>query len=271
MGKAWIIASGKGGVGKSTITAALGTAIARQGLKVCVVDADTGLRDQDLILGLENHVVYDMMDVCAKRCTLDQALIIYTREMGVHLLPAAQFARARDVDPKAFRKVIRQLKARFDHVLIDCPAGIERGLRGALHAEAEESILICTPDDVCIRDAERTGALLEKKQALRPRLIVNRLNPALIAAGEMYAAQVVAQTLELPLLGEVPEDPVIYRALLKRLPLMNCVCEGSLALERIACRMTGSDVPLPGYGTRRPPLWRRLFARKPKEVKTIDC
>lgn len=270
MGKAWMIASGKGGVGKSTITAALGTAIARQGLKACVVDADTGLRDQDLILGLENRVVYDLMDVCAKRCGLDQALIAHAAEPGLYLLPAAQFARARDVEAKAFRRVIRQLKARFDHVLIDCPAGIERGLRGVLRAEAEESILVCTPDDVCIRDVERTGALLEKKQVPRPRLIVNRLDPALIAAGEMYAAQTVAQTLELPLLGEVPEDPVIYRALLRRLPLMNCDCEGCRALERIARRMTGSDVPLPAYGEGRRGLWKRLFARRPKEVKTID-
>ena len=270
MGKAWIIASGKGGVGKSTITAALATGIARLGLKAFVVDADIGLRDQDVILGMENRVVYDLTDVCDKRCSLEAALIAHAGEEHLFLLPAAQFARAKDVDPKAFRKVIRQLKGRFDHVLIDCPAGIERGLRGILRAEAEESILICTPDDVCIRDVERTGNLLEKKQAAQPQLIVNRLDARLIAAGEMYAAQVVAQTLELPLLGEVPEDPVVYRALLKRLPLMNCECEAACALERIAWRMAGHDVPLPGYGVAKQSLWRRLLVRRPKEVRTID-
>lgn len=270
MGKAWIIASGKGGVGKSTITSALATALCRMKQTVCIVDADIGLRDQDVILGMENRVVYDLTDVCAHRCTLPQALIQHTTEEKLYLLPAAQFARVKDVDPKDLRKIVRQLKNRFQHVLIDCPAGIERGLRGVLHTECDDCLLICTPDDVCIRDVERTGSLIAEKKALRPQLIVNRLNAELIAAGEMYTAQVVAQTLDLPLLGEVPEDPVIYRALLKHIPLMDCRCEGAEALTRIARRMTGENVPLPGYGTKKPSLFRRMFGRKIQEVQTVD-
>ncbi len=270
MGKAWMIASGKGGVGKSTITAGLAVALARAERKVCIVDADIGLRDQDVILGVENRVVYDLLDVCADRCPLPQALIDHPEENSLYLLPAAQFARSKDVDGKALRKVIRQLKSRFDTVLIDCPAGIERGLRSIMHAETEESILICTPDDVCIRDVDRTSALMTEKQSRRPQLIVNRLNASLIESGEMYSAQTVAQTLDLSLLGEVPEDPIVYRALLKRIPLMDCRCEATEALTRISHRMVGIEEPLPGYGTRHVSFLRRLFRRKPQEVELID-
>ncbi len=270
MGKAWMIASGKGGVGKSTITAALATALARMEFKVCIVDADIGLRDQDVILGLENRVVYDLLDVCMNRCPMARALIEHPEEKRLYLLPAAQFARAKEVDGKALRRVIRQLKNRFDMVLIDCPAGIERGLRGVMHAEADESILICTPDDVCIRDAERTSALIAEKRSAHPQLIVNRLDPQLIESGEMYAAKTVAQTLDLSLLGEVPYDPIVYRALLKRMSLMNCKCEAAEAITRIAHRMAGQQVPFPDYGCRPTSLLKRLFRHKPQEVQRID-
>ena len=127
--KAWLIASGKGGVGKSMATAGLAVALSRQGKKVVVVDADIGLRDQDAILGLENRIVYDILDVINKGCTLDQALVKHSLYEKLSLLPASQFARVKNMDPKGFRKVISQLKSRCDFILIDCPAGVERGLR----------------------------------------------------------------------------------------------------------------------------------------------
>lgn len=272
MGTAWFIASGKGGVGKSTFTASIGTAMAREGRKVCIVDADIGLRDQDVLLGLENSIVFDLVDVASKTCTLDQALITLDRDTRLSLLPASQFARAKELEPKAFRRILQQLKERFDAVLIDCPAGIERGLRGLMNAEIDECILICTPDDVCIRNAERTHGVTEKKGLPRPWLVVNRLNPELIRSGEMYSAATVAGALDLSLLGEVPEDAAVYRALLKHVSPMDIDCEARRAFTRIAWRMLGSDAeaPLPGYGTEKLPWYKRILRKAPKEVRRID-
>ncbi len=272
MSTAWIIASGKGGVGKSTLTSCLATAMAREGRKVCIIDADIGLRDQDALLGLENRIVFDLLDVANGSCTLEQALVTPDNEPRLTLLPASQFARAKELAPKAFRRILTNVKARFDMVLIDCPAGIERSLRGLMNEEIDEAVLICTPDDVCIRNAERTAGVLMKKGLPRPRVIVNRLMPDLIRAGDMYAASVVAATLDLELLGEVPEDTSLYRAALRHISPMDLDCEARRALIRIAWRMTGADsaAPLPGYGTEKLPWYRRLFHPTPKEVKRID-
>lgn len=270
MGKIWMIASGKGGVGKSTLTANLARALARRGRRVCIVDTDIGLRDQDAILGLESRVVFDLLDVTGEVCLLQQALLKPEGETKLWLLPASQFARVKDLDPKDFRKVLTDLKHRFDHVLIDCPAGIERGLRGLMNREIQETILVCTPDDVCIRNAERVIPIMMKKGLPRPQVIVNRLMPELIRAGEMYRAQVVAGVLDVPLLGEVPDDPNVYRATLQHLSVLDIDCEARNALNRIAARMDGMERPLPGYGTAPLPWYRRLFQRKAKEVKRLD-
>ncbi|MGN0778991.1 MAG: septum site-determining protein MinD [Aristaeellaceae bacterium] len=270
MGKAWLIASGKGGVGKSTVVASLGFGLARQGKTTCIVDADIGLRDQDALLGLENHIVYDLVDVCNKDCRLQQALINPPTEPNLTLLPASQFARSKELDPKAFRRIIAELKRSHDHVLIDSPAGIERGLRGLLAADIDETIIVCTPDDVCIRNAERTVFILDGTQLPRPWVIVNRLIPDLIRMGEMYPASVVAQILDLPLLGEIPEDSTVYRALMAHMPLMDADCAGQRALSRIARRMTDESVPLPDFGKTPLPWYRRLLYRPVKEVKRID-
>ena len=274
MSTSWIIASGKGGVGKSTISAGLGVAMAREGRSVCIIDADIGLRDQDVLLGLENRIVFDLLDVAGGVCTLEQALISPEGTSRLSLLPASQFARAKELEPKAFRKLLARLKENFDVILIDCPAGIERGVRGLMNAEVDESLIVCTPDDVCIRNAERMAGLMEKKGLPRPQLIVNRLQPELIRAGEMYTAATVAATLDLPLLGEIPEDPAVYRATLKHITPMDVDCEARRALTRIAWRMLGSDVdaPLPRFGTQPLPWYRRLFNRPHtlKEVKRID-
>lgn len=270
MGKAWLIASGKGGVGKSTVASCVATSLARRGQRVCVVDADIGLRDQDALLGLENRIVYDLIDVCSKACRLQQALISPTDQPNLSLLPAAQFARAKELDSKAFKRVIAELKMTHAHVIVDAPAGIEKGLRGLLSAAYDETIIVCTPDDVCIRNAERAVFTLEGKNLPRPSLIVNRLIPELIEAGEMYAAEVVAQTLDLPLLGEIPEDPTVYRALITRMSPMDADCEAQRALTRIARRMAGDSIPLPGLGKAPKAWYQRLFRRRIKEVKRID-
>ena len=266
MGTAWIIASGKGGVGKSTLSACLAMEIARNGQRVCIVDADIGLRDQDVLLGVQDCIVYDILDVANGICPVDDALVVPKPDElpNLSLLPASQFARAKELEAKAFRKILRTLKSNFDHVLIDAPAGIERSLRGLLSNEINECVLVCTPDDVCIRNAERTARVLRKKGLTAQRVIVNRLNPDYIRRGEMYAAQTVALTLDMPLLGEIPEDAEIYRALLHHQSVMEGESEGRNAIARIALRMTtDEDVPLPEYGQKRT-LFQRLFQRRKK-------
>ncbi len=272
MSSAWIIASGKGGVGKSTITANVGLCMAREGRKVCIIDGDIGLRDQDVILGLENRIVYDLLDVAQGNCRLEQALISLEDEPRLTLLPASQFARAKELKPNAFHRIVRRLKQLYDVVLIDCPAGIERSLRGLLNDAVDACVIVCTPDDVCIRNAERTFTVLEKKGLPRPRLIVNRLDEALIRGGEMYSASTVAATLDLELLGEILDDSYVYRAALIHRAVMDIDCEARHALRRIAYRMMGvtDGTPLPGYGTARLPWFRRLFQPTLKEVKRID-
>ena len=270
MSTVWMIASGKGGVGKSTITSSLGRAMARAGRKVCIVDGDVGLRDQDVLLGLENRIVFDLLDAAQGHCRLEQSLIAMENEPGLTLLPASQFARAKELKPGAFRKILTRLKQLYDVILVDCPAGVERSLRGLMNEEIDECVLICTPDDVCIRNAERTSAVMEEKGLPRPQLIVNRLDTDLIRAGEMYSAATVAGVLDLPLLGEVLDDSYIYRATLMHLSPLDIDCEARSALTRIARRMMGVSEPLPGYGTKKLSWFRRLFQPTLKEVKRID-
>ena len=265
-----LIASGKGGVGKSTIASALGAALAYMGNDCCVVDADIGLRDQDAILGLENSVVYDLLDVTHKCCALQQALISPPDIPRLKLLPAAQFARVKELDPKAFKKLINKLRNSFQYVLIDCPAGMEQGLRTTLRCEADRIFLVCTPDDICIRNAERLSGLLAEKKLPKPELIVNRIVAELVERKEMPSAAVVAQVLDLPLLGEIPDDVTVYRDLLAHVQLMDTRCAAQAALERIAQRIAGQTVPLPNIGVKKRSWLQRLLGDTYKEVKMID-
>ncbi len=185
MSVSFCIASGKGGVGKSTLAANLGAALARSGKSVVIVDADIGLRAQDALLSMENHVVYDLMDVALKECPLEQAVLPHPSITGLSLLPASQFARVRSLEPKRLKKILDLLRMDHDFVILDCPAGVERGLRNVLNAGVDETILLATPDDISIRDAERVVHILDSKQLPRPRLIVNRLDSHLIRKGEM--------------------------------------------------------------------------------------
>lgn len=276
MGKTWLIASGKGGVGKSTLAACLGIAFTRLGSRVCIVDADIGLRDQDAILGQENRVVYDLVDVCNRSCRLQQALINPEQYPCLSLLPASQFARCKELKASAFASTMEKLRAMYDIVLIDGPAGIEKGLRNTLKANLHGAIILCTPDDVCIRNAERVTQLFQATELPRPKLIVNRLDSNLIRIHEMYAAQVVAQTLDLELLGEIPDDPMIYRSLINHCTPMDIPCGAQDAFMRIAKRMRGEEIKLPAFGTEAVPWYKRMFQRKLpkiafKEVSHIDC
>lgn len=270
MSQSVLIASGKGGVGKSTLTANLGAALARRGASVVIVDADMGLRSQDTFLGLENAVVFDLIDVVNKDCTLDQALMECPSVPGLKLLPASQFARMRALDSDRFRKILKILKITTDYILIDSPAGIEKGFRTLLNAGADQIVLITTPDDLCIRDVEHAASIVENKSLPRPRLIVNRLDNVLIRQHEMPSARAIADNLDLSLLGEIPEDPVVYRSILRHSLFINYDCKARGAVLRIAGRMTGEMIPFPEIGTEKVSLIRRLFPKTVKEVTSLD-
>ena len=271
MSSCYAIASGKGGVGKSTITANLGAALSDSGKKTVLLDADIGLRSLDALLSLENLIVYDLMDVAEGTCDLDQALLPCEAYPDLFLLPAAQFRRAKALEPKQLRKIVQGLRYRFDVILIDCPAGIERGLRNVLNAGADEWILVVTPDDVAVRSAERALQVMEAKHLPRPRLIVNRLDADLVHAGEMMSARTVSEVMDLPLLGEIPEDRTFCRAMLRHSLLYGYQCEARGAIGRIAKRLGGEDVPFPAIGQKKAGRsWLHRLRRKPREVIPLD-
>lgn len=265
-----LIASGKGGVGKSTFTANLGAALSSRGQSVVIIDADIGLRSQDAFLGLENSVVFDLIDVANRNCPLEQALLESPAAPGLKLLPASQFARVKSLDCGQLRTIIRQLKESFSFVLIDSPAGVEKGFRNLLNAGTDLTVLITTPDDICIRDIERAAQIMDAKHQPRPKLIVNRLDKELIQGKEMPSARIIADSLDLPLLGEIPEDPVVYRSLLRHTLFLDYDCPARGAVLRIAGRLLGETIPLPGIGTERVSLFRRYFPKKLKEVTPLD-
>lgn len=265
------IASGKGGVGKSSLTANLGAALSERGKKVILIDADIGLRSLDAFLSLENNVVYDLIDLAEGNCELDDALLASEAYPNLFLLPAAQFRRVRSLEPKQLRKIIAVLRERSGFILIDCPAGIERGLRIVLRSGIDEVILVATPDDVSLRSAERAVQVIESKSLPRPRLIVNRLDPDLIHMGEMMSARTFAEVIDLPLLGEIPEDQTFCRAMLRHSLLFAFQCEARGAVLRIASRLNGNEVPFPAYGQKAGTSWLyRLLSGKPKEVIPLD-
>ena len=270
MSRCIAVASGKGGVGKSVITANLAASLAQGGRRVLILDADIGLRSQDAILSLENRVVYDLVDLLNGDCLPEQAILSDERIPSLHLLPAAQFERAKAIDPKKLGNLLLSLRGHFEYILIDCPAGIERGLRNVLNAGPDETILVVTPDDVSIRSAERAAQLMEQKKCSRPMLIINRLDSRLVRSGEMMSPQTVSQVLDLPLLGIVPEDPAVYRVQLKHGLFINYDCDARNAVLRIAARIQGRNVPVPASAEKRGRLRRRLLARSLKEVVPID-
>ncbi|MEA2786621.1 MAG: septum site-determining protein MinD [Candidatus Eremiobacteraeota bacterium] len=203
-GRAIVITSGKGGVGKTTTTANTGAALAATGATVVLVDADVGLRNLDIVMGLEARVRYHVLDVLEGAATLDDALVADKRVPALRLLAAAQTREKDDVDTIAFRDLIGSLRERFDYVLIDCPAGIEKGFANAI-VGADEAIIVCTPEVSAVRDADRVVGLLGDERSVK--LIVNRLRPALVRKGKMLSVEDVNAILRLPLLGVITDAP----------------------------------------------------------------
>ncbi|MGQ9778789.1 MAG: septum site-determining protein MinD [Bacillota bacterium] len=242
-GRTIVVTSGKGGVGKTTTVANLGCGLALRGRRVVMIDADIGLRNLDVVLGLENRIVFDLVDVVEKKCRLRQAMIRDKRFEGLYLLPAAQTREKDAVSPEQMKAICDELKEEFDYVLVDCPAGIEQGFKNAV-AGADEAIIVTTPEVSAVRDADRIVGLLQARDLTDPWLIVNRIRPDMIRKGEMMDIDDVNDILALDLLGIIPDDETVITSTNRGEPVVTE--RGSRAGEafrNIAGRLEGENIP----------------------------
>jgi len=244
MGEAIVITSGKGGVGKTTTTANLGTALALLGNKVCLIDTDIGLRNLDVVMGLENRIIYDIIDVTEKRCNTRQALVRDKRFDCLHLLPAAQTSDKTALTPEAMIEIINDLKPDYDYILIDCPAGIEQGYKNAV-AGADKAIVVTTPEKSSVRDADRIIGLLEQEDIDPPTLVINRIRNHMVNNGDMLEIDEIIQILSIDLIGIVADDDEVIKASNHGEPVaFQPKTKASIAYRNIARRILGESIPL---------------------------
>ncbi|RYL93880.1 septum site-determining protein MinD [Sporolactobacillus sp. THM7-4] len=245
MGEAIVVTSGKGGVGKTTTSANIGTVLALQGKKVCLVDTDIGLRNLDVVMGLENRIIYDLVDVASGRCKLNQALVKDKRFDCLSMLPAAQTTDKNSVKPDEMKKIIDELKSDFDYVIIDCPAGIERGFRNAV-AGADHAIVVTTPEISSVRDADRVIGLLEQEDNITPpRLIINRIRQHMLKKGGMLEIDEIMNILAIDLLGIIVDDDGVISSSNRGEPIaLDPSSKAAQAYRNIGRRILGESVPL---------------------------
>lgn len=243
MSQVIVITSGKGGVGKTTTSANIGTALNLLGKKVVLLDADIGLRNLDVVMGLENRIVYDLVDVVEGRCRLKQALIKDKRFEGLFLLPAAQTRDKNAVSPEQMKKLCDSLREDFDYIIVDCPAGIEQGFKNAI-AGADKALVITTPEVSAVRDADRIIGLLEANGIANIKLIINRVRMNMVKRGDMMAMEDVVEILAVDLIGVVPDDESIVITTNKGEPAaLDKVSLAGKAFRNIADRLEGKDQP----------------------------
>jgi septum site-determining protein MinD len=243
MSEVIVVTSGKGGVGKTTTTANIGTGLALAGNKVVLIDTDIGLRNLDVVMGLENRIVYDLVDVVEGFCRVKQALIKDKRYEGLYLLPAAQTRDKSAVSPQQMMKLCQELKEEFDYIIIDCPAGIEQGFKNAI-AGADKAIVVTTPEVSAVRDADRIIGLLEANELKNPKLLINRLRIDMVKRGDMMTIDDIIDILAIGLIGVVPDDEKIVVSTNRGEPAIND--EKSVAgqaYRNIVKRIMGQEVP----------------------------
>lgn len=243
MSKVIVITSGKGGVGKTTSTANIGTALSLEQKNTVIIDADIGLRNLDVVMGLENRIVYDLVDIVEGRCRVKQAMIKDKRYENLFLIPAAQTRDKDSVSPQQMKKLCDDLRKDFEYILIDCPAGIENGFKNAI-AGADEAIVVTTPEVSAVRDADRIIGLLEASEIHNPKLIVNRIRMDMVQKGDMMNIDDIIDILAIDLIGIVPDDENIVISTNKGEPaVLNSKSLAGQAYRNIANRISGQEVP----------------------------
>lgn len=241
MSEVIVITSGKGGVGKTTTTANVGTGLAQMNKKVVLIDTDIGLRNLDVVMGLENRIVYNLVDVIEGNCRVKQALIKDKKYPDLYLLPSAQTRDKTAVTPEQMKKLTDELREEFDYILLDCPAGIEQGFKNAI-AGADRAIVVTTPEVSAIRDADRIVGLLEANELKNIHLVVNRLRMDMVKRGDMMSVKDVCEILAIPLIGAVPDDEHIVISTNQGEPLVGSSCLAGQAYTNICKRILGEDV-----------------------------
>ncbi len=237
-----VVTSGKGGVGKTTTSANVGTGLSKMGYKVCLIDTDIGLRNLDVVMGLESRIVYNLVDVVDGNCRVKQALIRDKRHPGLFLLPSAQTKDKSAVTPGQMIKVIDELREQFDYIILDCPAGIEQGFQNAI-AGADRALVVTTPEVSAIRDADRIVGLLEANGFTKIDLIINRLRTDMVRRGDMMSASDVVDILSIPLIGIVPDDENVVVSTNQGVPLVGSSSPAGKAYQDVVQRILGREVP----------------------------
>ncbi|MEN8906480.1 MAG: septum site-determining protein MinD [Clostridiales bacterium] len=244
MAEVIVITSGKGGVGKTTTTANLGAGLAMNGQRVLLIDTDIGLRNLDVVLGLENRIVYDLVDVVEGTCRARQAMIKDKRYNSLYLLPAAQTRDKTAVSPEQMNKLCCDIDSEFDYILIDCPAGIEQGFKNAISA-AKRAIVVTTPEVSAVRDADRIIGLLEANDLKNPKLLINRLRIDMVKRGDMMTIDDIVDILAVELIGVVPDDEKIVVSTNRGEPVVADKRSSSgQAYGNVTKRIMGEDIPL---------------------------
>ena len=242
MSEVIVITSGKGGVGKTTTTANIGTGLAKLNKKVVMIDTDIGLRNLDVVMGLENRIVYNLVDVIEGNCRVKQAMIKDKRYSNLFLLPSAQTRDKTSVSPEQMKKLVDELREEFDYILLDCPAGIEQGFKNAISG-ADRAIIVTTPEVSAIRDADRIIGLLEANELKKIELVVNRIRMDMVKRGDMMSVEDVIDILAIDLIGVVPDDESIVVATNEGEPLVGNDTQAGKAFENICHRVIGEEVP----------------------------
>lgn len=258
MGESIVVTSGKGGVGKTTTTANIGTALASLGKRVVVIDGDTGLRNLDVLMGLENRIVFTIIDVIEERCQLRKALIKDKRFDTLFLLPTAQCKDKGDIKEEQMFDIVSQLKEDFDYVLIDCPAGIEQGFENSI-AGANRALVVVNPEITSIRDADRVIGKLDSKGITDHSVIVNRMNYEMAKNGDMLGIEDIVDCLAVKLIGVVPDDKAVTISTNKGEPIVLLgEAHAGIAFMNIARRIIGEDIPINKFDNSKDGLWNSI-------------
>ena len=256
MSEVIVVTSGKGGVGKTTTTANLGTGLAAVGKKVVLIDTDIGLRNLDVVMGLENRIVYNLVDVVEGKCRIKQALIRDKRYPGLYLMPSAQTRDKSAVNPSQMVRMVDTLREQFDYIILDCPAGIEQGFQNAI-AGADRASVITTPEVSSIRDADRIIGLLEANEIEKIDLVINKLKIAMVKRGDMMSVADVSDILAIPLIGIVPDDENVVIAANQGEPLVGNATLAGRAYKNLCFRVLGQEVPFLNF-EKRFSIWTKV-------------